>query len=430
MKTDFLVRPMDWVAFGPPRPTSAGESHHRTTELPHPTVLQGIVRTALLVASGDDLSDRSRAAQEVRERLVGKPESLPPNWQLRGPFLAELVTHDSNTITRPWLPVPKFLLQSDHGPLMAQPIRSPMVNGEASALNDLSPNSEPWLLGQPRENATNPLDGWLSPRGLRWALSAANKRGPWQPKDYEPKWPHFIKLERSTGLEIDTNTGTAKDGMLYFADVLRFAHPSGFAGWLDAPLPASIPSDALTRGSLCACGWRSRPAILEPLPKLDPDFESLLKGDHLPERVEEEQAFFLLALTPVPCNPSEKVELGVEKDVRRDVGWPRDVEIRVLASMTGRPRVIGGLEMASKRARPNRSYWPAGSAWLFVLRGGGSGDSGSSARARALRVLNDAHVLGSRNDASFGYGHTLVGVGPKLNELMLRDAWNRKEGGS
>ena len=51
-------------------------------------------------------------------------------------------------------------------------------------------------------------------------------------------------------------------------------------------------------------------------------------------------------------------------------------------------------------------------------------------RARALRVLNDAHVLGPRSDASFGYGHTLVGVGPKMTEEMLRDVYDRKEGGS
>jgi len=430
MKTNFLIRPMDWVAFGPPRPTSAGESHDRTTEVPNPTALQGIVRTALLIASGNDLTDRSRAAQNARDALVGKPDGLLPNWQLRGPFLTEILTNDEKTTARPWLPVPRFLLRSPQGPLMAQPIRSPLVNGKAAALNDLSPDSEPWLLAQPRENATEPLDGWLSPRGLRWALSGADEHGPWVGDEHAPKLPPFVKQEKVTGLEIDSNTGTAKDGMLYFGDVLRFAYPSGFAGWLDAPLPAIIAPDALTRGSLCACGWKSKPAVLEPLPKLDPDFEFLLQGKHLPERVAEEQAFFLVALTPVPCSTESNVRLAVENDVRRSAVWPAGVEIRVLASMTGRPRVIGGIEMASKRPRPNRSYWSAGSAWFFVLRGGGSGDEGAAARARALRVLNDAHVLGPKNDASFGYGHTLVGVGPKLNNDMLRDAWNPKEGGS
>jgi hypothetical protein len=47
-------------------------------------------------------------------------------------------------------------------------------------------------------------------------------------------------------------------------------------------------------------------------------------------------------------------------------------------------------------------------------------------RARALRDLNDAHVLGGEQ-ASFGYGHTLVGVGPRVNEDILLRAWSRKE---
>jgi hypothetical protein len=193
---------------------------------------------------------------------------------------------------------------------------------------------------------------------------------------------------------------------------------------LSAVLPPGIPADALTRGDLATCGWRSRPVVLEALPPVDPDFQHVTRGDHLPDQVPEDQGFFLIALTPAPCAIGQSSIRAVERSIADHPRWPAAVEVCVLASMTGAPRVIGGLETASRRPRPNRSYWEAGSSWIFLLRGGTP-----AARAEALRVLNDAHALG-REQASFGYGHTLVGVGPRVNEDILQRAWSRKEGRS
>ncbi|MEZ5584375.1 MAG: hypothetical protein R3F37_17915 [Candidatus Competibacteraceae bacterium] len=64
---------------------------------------------------------------------------------------------------------------------------------------------------------------------------------------------------------------------------------------------------------------------------------------------------------------------------------------------------------ASGHSRPNRAYVPAGSAWWITLEGGDE-----TRRAAALRLLNNAHVLGEPKEAAFGYGHTLVGLGPKI----------------
>lgn len=424
----FLLRPMDWVAFGPPRANAAGETHNRATDLPYPTAFQGVVRTALLAASGDDLSDRSLAAQSARDALVGGPSSLLPGWQLRGPFFTEIATAAGGVIARPWLPAPRFLLGTRAKPLIAAPANTPPVDGGPAAVNDLSPDAEPILLARPSEGETDPIGGWLSPSGLRSALSGASALGPLRPRDHAPGWPSFVRRDRVTGLEINDVTGAAEDSMLYFADVLRFRYPSGIAGFLDAPLPPRIPRDALSRGDMATCGWRSRPAVLEALPRLDPDFEILLRGEHLPQSVAEDQGFFLVALTPLQCGKEEIAHGAIERDVTRLPSWPAGVRICVMASLTGPRRVIGGLEMASMRPRPNRSYWEAGSAWLFTLRGGGEGERGASARARALQALNDAHALGPREEASFGYGHTLVGVGPKIDEDSLSAAWSRKEG--
>ncbi|CAN95844.1 unnamed protein product [Sorangium cellulosum So ce56] len=428
----FLVRPVDWVAFGPPRPNTAGETHRRATELPGPTTFQGIVRTALLAASGDDFSDRSRAARDARDALVGGPDALPEGWQLKGPFLTEIVETPHGPRARPWVTAPRFLMGTVREPSCARLLRSPDVDGRPSALDDSSPDAPPLLLGAPSLNSAKPrhLGGWLSPRGLRWALAGGKHLAEWRPVDHAPArdLPPFVRQQALAGLEIDAGTGTARDGMLFFADVLRFRDRSGIAGWLSAPLPSRIPSDALTRGDLAACGWRSRPAVLEELPPVDLDFAHLLEGRHLPVEVPEDQGFFLVAATPVQCKGDGlSAAASVEEDLRRNARLPEGVEVRVLAALTGPPRVIGGLLAASKVPRPNRSYWEAGSSWFFVLRGGGAGASGAAARGEALRRLNDAHVLGDRGEASFGYGHTLVAVGPTVDRGLVQAAERRRE---
>ncbi|KYF57863.1 hypothetical protein BE04_20310 [Sorangium cellulosum] len=424
---------MDWVAFGPPRPNTAGETHRRATDLPGPTTFQGIVRTALLAASGDDFSDRSGAARDARDALVGRPGALPEGWQLKGPFLTDVVETPHGPRARPWVTAPRFLMGTHREPLRARLLRSPDIDGGPSALDDSSPDASPLLLGAPwqRSAKPKPLGGWLSPRGLRWALAGGESLTAWRPVDHAPGLPPFVRRQELAGLEIDAGTGTARDGMLFFGDVLRFRDRSGIAGWLSAPLPPSIPRDALTRGDLAACGWRSRPAVLEELPPVDLDFTHLLEGRHLPVDVPEHQGFFLVALTPVPCKGSGlSAVASVEADLLLNAPLPGGVTVHVLAALTGPPRVIGGLLAASKVPRPNRSYWEAGSTWLFVLRGGGAGASGAAARGEALRRLNDAHVLGDRGEASFGYGHTLVGVGPTVDVEMVQAAARRREGRS
>ena len=90
---------------------------------------------------------------------------------------------------------------------------------------------------------------------------------------------------------------------------------------------------------------------------------------------------------------------------------PRDVRVRIHAALTGTPQIIGGYAMASGSSRPNRVYVPAGSAWWCTLEGGDTHQG-----AATLRLLNNAHTLGEPREALFGFGHTLVGLGPTIEE--------------
>lgn len=405
----FLLRPLDWVSFGEPRPSAASESHHRGTALPPtPTAFQGVIRTALLRAAGLDLADRSPRAQAERDALVGGQDHLPSGWQIRGPFVADV--DQERAMVVPWVRCPRFLLRADKTdkrPTLARFIAPPRLGeGEGPAiLNDLSPTRAPHVLGDPR--ATDPFEGWLSPGGLRKALSGNIEA--WSGADHADKFPPFVCQERLPGLQVDPKTWTAEDGMLFFSNVIRFKGRAGIAGWLTGVLPSAIPDDALRRGDLAACGWRSRPAALEALPdRVDPDWQHVMDGGHLPKEVEEQDTFFLVALTPVPCTRDPSLA-AIERDLVANVALPDGVRLRVLAMMTGKPIVIGGLSAATRRTRPNQSFWDAGSAFLITLRGGDA-----ALRARALQRLNNTHALGARGGAglgAFGYGHTLVGIG-------------------
>lgn len=416
--TGFLARPLDWVAFGPPRPHFAGDSSRRGTQLPYPTAFQGMIRTALLVAAGDDFSDGSGAAQARRDSLVGGPSRLPNGWQIRGPYFTQIQDTDLGPVAFPWVRAPRFLVGLPRKPLVAHPC-PPDGNLAATgrdnverqrALNDLSPDAEPFLLGAPTSEYSKPLGGWLSPGGLLWALSGERSLSAWSPSNHSSDLPPFVSRQLLPGIRINHEKGTAEDGQLFAAEVLRFERSSGIAGWLEAQLPEAIPEDALTRSAIAAYGWRSRPVVLDALPSLDTDFQYISEGKHLPATVTESDRFFLVALTPVPHAAGESSAIAAAATTMP--GWPSEVTLHVLTALRGRPCVLGGLEVASKRARPNRAYWEAGSSWLVRFSGGGPGSQGAAARARAVRALNDSHCLGGE-EASFGYGHIVVGLGPR-----------------
>jgi CRISPR-associated protein Cmr3 len=417
LSTAFFVRPVEPLYFGTPRSFAAGEAHHgRSLFPPPPSTFQGLVRSHLLraVEPPHDLNDTSEAARALREQLVGGPEALPPGWQIQGPFPASRrraagQNEDQEFQLAPWVPTPRFLLRAGasrvaprHARVVAPALSLGRSTGFQRAASDLG-TGDLWLLGRPEENATEPLEGWVGPANLRWALA---RRGEWSWKEYGSYIPPFVHPESRPGLAIDPNTGTPEHGMLYVLETLRFQQragvegsTSGLVGWFRGELDARIPEDALGHGT-AAAGRKGRLAAVEPAGAFDPDWEAVKHGDHLPPHVSEEDLFWLLALTPArlaePLRPA----------VRLPLSGAASVVIR--GALIGPPLTLGGYELASHRSRPNRSYVPAGSAWLLQLRGGDR-----SSRAEALRRLHDAHPLGPSAEAGFGFGHTFVGLGPE-----------------
>ncbi len=418
----FFVRPMEALYFGPPRPFDAGEAHHgRSLFPPAPTTFQGMIRSRLLAAVEPplDLNDWATSARAEREKLVGLPDALPPGWQITGPLLVETgryrdpVEDDDELVTVPWVATPRFLLDgTGRGGGPPRPVHARVIESGHPGKNDLG---KVYLMGRPEANGLSSLGGWIDPHNLELALKGENGTR-WSSKGFGKELPAFVKRERRPGLAIDRgdggeepvdsqfgkacgDRGAAAEGMLYFLEMLRFRDGSGMAGHLAATgMDGRIPADALTSG-LGITGRHARYVAFEALPPFHPTWRKLMTGEYLPDEVPEKTLFWLVAMAPV------RVIAPLRPEVRADL--PAGVRIEFKAALTGSALVIGGHQLATGRSRPNRPFLPAGSCWLIELEG-----ADPATRGVALRALHNRHILGPAEDAPFGYGHTLVGIGP------------------
>ncbi len=396
----FFVEPVEPVTFGPPQSFTAGDAHRSRSQFPpSPITFQGLVRSQLLRGAKPslDLDDWSDRARRERADLVGRPEALPTGWQLQGPHPARWVADpdgEGEPVLQPWVMAPPFLLHYRTCPVHAREIVS-----THQAMNDLG--TERPLFGRLDLGAMISLGGWIGPDNLWFAL-AGEGAAPWTAAQWCPESPPFVHSEHQPGLAIDGRTGSARHGMLYFLSALRFDRDSGLLGGLSGILPNPLRRDSLTQGSGSA-GRKGRLVTFRGAGRLHPVWRRILEGRHLPDEVEDGARFWLLSLTPVrvgdPPNPHLMAKV------------PSGVEVEFVTALTGRPIAIGGYEIATGRPRPNRLYAPGGSTWLIKISGGTPEE-----RGKALRQLHDQHPLGPPQEAAFGFGYTLVGLGPATTE--------------
>ena len=401
----FCIEPSEPVLFGPPRSFSAGEAHRVRSQFPPPPMaFQGLIRSRLLLGAEPPLDLDGPDARSTIADLVGSPSELPPGWQIRGPFAAcrgepDPEGADLRPILRPWVPTPRFILRS--GVDGGSPLHARQIISSHEALSDLSDSSAP-VLGRPDQIDSEPLGGWIGPINLLFALAGEGGRQ-WDAREWGGALPPVVREEFQPGLAIDSAGSTGRHGLLYFAEALRFKPGSGLYGGLDTlSLSPPLTMRALTEGCQQA-GRKGRLVLFRPVERLDPAWDAIMQGVHLPDDVTDGQAFWLVSLTPARIDdPSRPI-------VRASL--PPGVRVDIVAAQTGRAFPLGGYEMATGRPRPNRLYVPGGSAWLVRVQGGTA-----EARRDALTALHDRHTLGAENEAAMGFGHTLVGLGPMTTE--------------
>lgn len=404
----FLLKPLEPLYFGGPSSFGAGEKHVGISEFPPtPFAFQGLLRSHLLRSISNptlDLNDWSDAAKNERKKFVGDPGSLPEGWQIQGPYPAiqKKLKNEfglDDVVMEPWVPTPRFLLLHELLPLHARPVIS--VHPGINDLGTKPGNNRLLLLGRPEENALSPLGGWIGPENFFSALTG-EETAPWDRNQFRESFPEFIKIEHQPGVAINSETATAEPGKLYMLKALRFSGNSGLAGWFSGNVDGRIPTDPFSRGAAGA-GRKGRVALFEDIAKLHPAWEKVASGKHLPDKVEENDSFWLVAVSPVRLKNPAEPEISSH--------LPPDISLVVRGALTGPPVIAGGYQMATGQSRLNKPYLPAGSAWLFQLKGGDP-----QKRAKALRSLNNAHKLGPSNEGRFGFGHTFVGIGPQIKE--------------
>jgi hypothetical protein len=396
----FFVEPAETLMFGQPRSFAAGEGHHsRSVFPPSPFTFQGLIRTRLLHGARPAIDLEASASREEIASLIGPPDHLPRGWQITGPYPAQRRRGENNDDVwiEPWVPAPRFLLRTERGEIL--PARP--TSRAHTSLSDLGEN--PVLFGRPEKGAFRALSGWVAPAALKQALTLADHEGAlaWA----EGQWTHealppFVCQEFQPGLAIDRGRATASHGLLYFLEALRFSTGSGLLGGFSASLPDRLDARALEEGA-DLFGRKGRLVSFHEADGLDPDWENIMAGRHLPEEVSEEDCFWLVALTPV------RLENALRLSPREAL--PGGVRLETLAALTAPPLALGGFSLAESRARPNRLYVPAGSTWAVRLAG-----ADPAARAAALRVLNNRHPFGDAEEAAMGFGHMVAGRGPSL----------------
>ena len=424
-RTEFWLRPLDPLFFGPPQSFLAGEAHHaRSAFPPSPWTLQGIVRTHLLKSAQQDLdfslADRSQAARRERAALVGAPDALPAGWQLRSPVPVEEREVDDEPCLHAWFPVPRFLFRrSDRGD--GPPVRAQVLIDESSDSPwDLADDrTASWadrgdtvIVGPPPDaGEPTPLQGWVDANNLRWALTG---QGNWSPQGHDENLPPFVRRERQVGVAIDDQVGTAQDRMLYTLERLRFRDRSGLWSSLDIDrVHGGLHPDRLRNG-IAHAGRRIRPVELAPAPEKGRAWQALERPDESLTRLAGDDSDRKVRVWLYLASPAY---IAAEQDrprIRFEVGAGSGVTVRVRAAILGAPELHGGFSMASGASRGNQMLVPAGSVWLIEIEGGQPAE-----RVRVLRALHGDYPLADpRNDpearehAAFGFGRTFVGIGP------------------
>ncbi len=226
------IEALDLLFFRDGRPFEAGSSVR--SGLPSPLTLAGALRTFLLRRAGCDF-DRLSAAMtggaSFDEAVSdGQPSAVAAiaSASFRGPWLAIGGPQD----VAPYIAAPAVLQReksdTNRAPRLVRlaPLESRIADGLATTREGLT---RLWTASREPSEAVN---GWLSLDGLRSFLSG----GVPDSKDVVPTEQLFGHQQR-TGIGIDEQRSTARDGAIYSVAMLALKGSVGFYAEVSAPPP-------------------------------------------------------------------------------------------------------------------------------------------------------------------------------------------------
>lgn len=390
----------DVLFFRDGKPASLGQDHYlRSLFPPFPSTLYGAIRTRRLLDEGIELAGLGRTTwarlKESLRRELG-------DWggfgtvELRGPFLVK----DDQAL----LPAP-----ADLGLILPERGKGESEEEEAErpkqvvryvfhqSSEEQTTWSHPLALAHPFSRRDggwvayqSPKDGPEPQSAARWFLTPAGvarwAQGALPQTDDLVRASDLWSFEVRTGLKLNDDSRQAQEHMLYTFGYVRLAR--------------SVSLGFELRGSnLRAAGWLrlggdGRPVRLEAatkplLPTLEA--ESLADG-----------RFLLSLVTPALSDAGAYPPGFAAHQLRGRVGG---VEAALVGGLVRSSILIGGWNMAERRAKPLRRAIPAGSVFGFQT------DAGSDAIA-SLHGTN-LSGFGSECLARQGFGLSIVGTMPR-----------------
>lgn len=364
-------------------PFTAGEDSFLPSVFPpSASVMQGMVRTAIMKGHGVDFDEYEKRRCNVCGcamsdcevlRAVGSPGTHDDmELDITGPFLLRKGQGEHKALRL--FKVPADLMAA--GPL--RPSQAPVVT-------DIGPVCLP--VSQQR---CIPLGGaWLDERVLhRYLTGEQVGEGDVCPEET------FLAREQRIGMARHRSTRATQEGMLYAIEHVRLVSDYGLGVRVKNCPEVHLPPAVKLGGEGRLSG-------------LDTSEWVPLKSAGLAEAINAgpglfgEHGFKLVFLTPARFEGDASLPAGFERTVRDGVtvhnGNLGGVNCSFVSMCAERPIRMGGWNMVSGTQKPRHSYIPAGSVFYFV-----TGCSG----ADVVAALHDTK-LGS--DTAIGLGHVVVG---------------------
>jgi len=388
----FLMTCEETYFFRGGTPFTAGEDSFLPSMFPPtPSVMQGVVRTAIMTGHGIDFSVyRDRLCSvcgcpatecEVLSAIGSAGTHDDMKLDITGPFLVLNPKEESRSLL---FRAPADLM--DMRSLAAEPFKAGVLCPAAKPMEtDIGPVFMPMV-----ENRCKPMENaWLHEVALQSYL-----KGEPIAEEHVFSEDDVVAREPRVGIARERSTRSCQKGMLYFIEHVRLLPGFGLGARVKNCPEVELPSAVRLGGegrmsALHTTPWRSIdwPGIAEAI-----DAGPGLFGEH---------GFKTVFLTPVRFDGDRAIPAGFKPGIREGArvyeGSIAGIQCTLVSMCVDRPVRLGGWNMAAGEQKPRHSYMPSGSVCYFVTKSSGS------------EVVQALHDVKLGLDASIGFGHVVVG---------------------
>jgi CRISPR-associated protein Cmr3 len=394
-------------------PFNAGETTFLASRFPPGChVMQGAIRAAILRGHGADFrvygnkkcSICNCSVPECKVlRTVGMPGDARDGMTLDfyGPFLVRRRKGTAEYERIYPAPADLIRLKKENG----NPRFGRMFPGNQGLVTDQGRTLLPVI---PDGEGSLESGAWISEQGLLTYLRGNEVDGDEvyfqdavMDGQRQSKNSGFLKKEERIGIGRDSVTRATEKHMFYTVEHFRFDPWFDFGlgervrGLPEMPLPEVI--------KLGGEGRISTLKVLDSEPFPAKEIAAGINNDS--QRLFGEYRFKMVFLTPV-CFTNQGFPEGFRETRRIDErgqelqiwrGKLNEIECSLVTMRAERMERIGGWDMANRRPKTRRSYWPAGSVWYLT-----SPEPGEE----LVKALHDRKF---GEDINIGFGHAIIG---------------------